>query len=123
MRFLSIAVLAAGLAGCAWGKPALVVEMNGRRVEFEKFESGKIPIGLEVSHFDAGSVRVSGDKSLEVNGIPVQVIGNLVTIGGRRFTVDSDALIVVGSGGEIRVQFPVKVPSSQPAATPAPASK
>ena len=119
MRFLSIAVLAAGLAGCAWGKPALVVEMNGRRVEFEEFESGKIPSGLEVSRFDAGSVQVSGDRPLEVNGIPVQVIGNLVTIGGRRFTVDSDALIIVGSGGEIRVQFPVGLP----AAKPAPAAK
>jgi len=109
------AVLAAALAGCAHGRPAFVVEMNGRRLEFERFESGSIPRGIEVSRFDSASMDLTGDEPIVVNGFPVQVAGDQVTIGGRRFTVDGDARVVVDGEGTIQVEMPPVLPVGPPA--------
>jgi hypothetical protein len=118
---IAIIVLAAGLAGCSWGKPALVVEMNGRRLEFESFESGKVPRGLEVTRFDPSSIQVSGEKPIEVNGLPVLVDGDEVNIGGRKISVDRDARVLVDSDGQIQVLVPSKPPA--PTAVPPAAAK
>ena len=65
MRYVTIA-LALGLMGCGWGRPALMVELNGRKVEFDEYRSGKIPRGVEVSHMDASSLQVQGSQPIEV---------------------------------------------------------
>jgi len=91
MRISWIFFVAAAMAGCGHGRPGLLVEMNGRRLEFEKFEAGKVPQGLEVSRFDAGSIQVQGDRPFEVNGISILCEGDDLIIGGRKMSIDREA--------------------------------
>ncbi len=113
MRIL-VLILAAGLAGCGFGRPALMVEINGRKLEFESFQGGKIPLGSEVSYFDSKTLRVQGDQPIEVNGMAVLARGNELTIGGRKFMVDREAKILVSKQGEIQVSLNTKPSASDP---------
>ena len=101
-------------AGCASGRPAFTVEMNGRKVEFETFESGRIPRGNEVTRFDRQSIQILGEVPVEVNGVGVLISSEAYTVGGRRISVEGDARVVVKKSGEIQV-------SLQAAAVAAPA--
>ena len=103
------------LAGC--GSPALMVEVNGRKLEFDEYRYGKMPKGVEVSHVDSTTIQVQGDLAIEVNGIPVQAQGDGLVIGGRKITVDRDAKVLVHDNGEIEV----KVSSRSTASAPPPA--
>jgi len=115
LKTLSSLSLLALLAGCASARPAFTVEMNGRRVEFESFQAGKIPRGNEVSYFDRQSLHVAGDVPVELNGVSVLASDEGFTLGGRRFVVDGDARVVVRKDGEIHVSM-----KAQPGATAAP---
>ena len=106
------------LAGCH-ARPALVVEMNGRKLEFEKYQKGRIPKGaVEVTHMDSESIRVQGEGVIEVNGLAIRTRDDEVNIGGRKFSVDSDARVLVHEDGQIEVQL-----SPKQAAATAPVGK
>jgi hypothetical protein len=98
--------LVAGLSGCISTRPGLIVEMNGRKLEFENFEAGKLPKGTEVTHFDPRSIKVLGDHPIEVNGFSVLAQGEAFTIGSRTISADHDAEIHVRANGEIEVHLP-----------------
>lgn len=107
MRVLII-LCAACLAGCGSGRPALMVEMNGRTIQFETFLEGKVPRGVEVTRFDGSTICVAGKQPIEINGLPVLVTGNEYRIGSRQLIVDQDAQILVLEGGEIEINLPSK---------------
>jgi hypothetical protein len=117
MRTITI-LLAALLAGCAHGRPAFLLELNGRKVEFEKFEGGKVPRGLEVSHFERERIQVEGEKAIEVNGLSVYCDGDDIVIGGRKLCVDRDARVYVCKDGEIQVQVPKAAEAAPAPAAP-----
>ncbi len=121
MRTITI-LLAALIAGCAHGRPAFLLELNGRKVEFEKFEGGKVPKGLEVSHFERESIQVLGEKAVEVNGLSVYCDGDEIVIGGRKLRVDRDARVYVCWDGQIQVELP-KAAEAAPAAPASPKGK
>jgi hypothetical protein len=118
MRILVALLLLAALGGC-YARPALVVEMNGRKLEFEKYQKGRIPKGsVEVTHMDSENIRVQGDGVIEVNGLSIRTHDDEVSIGGRKFSVDSDARVLVHGDGQIEVQL-----SPRQAAANAPVGK
>lgn len=115
MRLFSLLLLLA-LVGCMSGRSRMLVDMNGRKVQFEAFEAGKVPRDVEVSHFDTRNLHVQGETPIEVNGIPVLVQGDEVAIGPRKIIVDSDAAILVRKDGQIEVRVPSTAPAPKPAA-------
>lgn len=115
MKSALILALAAALAGCM-SRPALLVDVNGREFEFKKFDGGRVPRGLEVTHFDSRTIRVVGDIPIEVNGISLSAQGDDLTIGGRKFKADREARVVIESDGEVQVRLNPLVPASPPAA-------
>lgn len=117
MRVLVI-LLAAGLAGCGLGRPALMVEMNGRKIQFETFLEGKVPKGVEVTRFDGGSICVAGKYPIQVNGMPVLVTGNEFRIGDRQLIVDQDAEILVLEDGQIEISLPSRPAPETPDVPP-----
>src|SRR5262245_1952192 len=113
----TVVVLALFVAGCSSMRPALTVEMNGRKLEFETFRGGKVPRGFEVPSFGPGNIQLVGDQAIEVNGMSVVVQGDSFTVGGRTVSADKDAQVFVRSNGEIQVLVPPKPPKpAQPAA-------
>ncbi len=108
MRSLCL-IMVVGLAGCSsFGRPAFLVEMNGRKVGFEKFEAGKVPRGVEVTQFSPDSLSVQGEDPIQVNGVEVLASGDQVSIGGRKIAVDPDARIMVRKDGEVEVRLPAR---------------
>ncbi len=121
MRTL-LAMLAIGLAGCSgFGRPALLVEMNGRQVGFDRFETGKVPRGVEVTEFTPSTLRVRGESPIQVNGVEVYAAGQQMSIGGRKITIDDDAQVIVRKDGAVDVRLPQQ--AAAPQATPPQAAK
>ncbi|HAK93521.1 MAG TPA: hypothetical protein DCM87_00550 [Planctomycetes bacterium] len=118
MRVLII-LCAAGLAGCGSGRPALIVEMNGRTIQFETFLEGKVPRGVEVTRFDGSTICVAGKSPIHVNGMPVLVTGNEFRIGSRQLIVDQDAEILVLEDGQIEISLPSRPAPETAEASPA----
>jgi hypothetical protein len=116
---LALLALAIALLGCRSTRPALLVEMNGRRLEFDSFVNGKVPKGNEVLNVDPTRLQVKGDGPIEVNGISLLARGDDLTVGGRKLTVDRDFQVKVLSSGEIQIIVPSK---SGPASSPAPST-
>jgi len=118
MRSMSLilAVGLTGLTGCSsFGRPALLVEMNGRKVGFEEFAAGKVPRGVEVSEFTPNSLRVQGDGPIQVNGMEMLATGDQMSIGGRKITIDVDAEIMVRKDGQVDVRLPARPAAPPPA--------
>ena len=113
-KMVSVTILLVA-GGCSSMRPALTVEMNGRKLEFETFQGGKIPRGTDVPSFGPATIQVVGDHPIEVNGMSVLTKGDSFTIAGRTLSVDKDAQVIVRSNGEIQVVVPVK--PAAPAAT------
>src|SRR5262245_38189083 len=101
----TLAILALALAplGCASHRPPLLVEMNGRRLEFDSFVKGKVPKGNEVLYVDPTSLQVKGDIPIEVNGISLLANGDNLMVGGRKLSVDRDFEVKVSSNGEVQI--------------------
>ena len=120
-KTLAVLALAVALLGCRSTRPALLVEMNGRRLEFDSFVKGKVPKGNEVLYVDPTSLQVKGDFPIEVNGISLLANGDNLTVGGRKLTLDRDFDVKVNSNGEVQIRVPSKPGTIPPpeSATPA----
>ena len=112
MRLL-VAVLVLTLSGCATNNP-YVVEVNGRKVLFESFRSGRVPAGMEIVHFSPGGIRVVGDTPIAVNGVRVTADHESVTIEDQRFTVHPNSRFSIDAQGELQIQM--RIPPAVPPA-------
>ena len=106
VKMVAVPVFAALVgAGCSSMKTALMVDINGRKIEFESFRGGKIPRGSDVPSFGPGNIQVFSEQPIEVNGLQIQTKGDSLTVGGRTLTVDQDARVFVRSNGQIQVSL------------------
>ena len=86
------------LTGCL-GSKSLILDFNGRTVEYKKLNSMRFPRGIEMTSFDGKTMQLNGRETLTVNGQDLYVDDGEITFGDHKTTINENQRLIIGDDG------------------------